>query len=59
MVTEKNTNLIDVFPVDRHGQAGAPVTNPSNGVTPFGFAQDKRGRLIVSNANGGAPDASS
>ena len=59
VVTEKNTNLIDVFPVNRHGQAGAPVTNPSNGVTPFGFAQDNRGRLIVSNANGGAPDASS
>jgi 6-phosphogluconolactonase len=59
VVTEKNTNTIDVFPVDRHGQAGAPVTNPSNGTTPFGFAEDRRGRLIVSNANGGAPGASS
>ena len=59
VVTEKNTNLIDAFPVNRHGQAGAPVTNPSNGITPFGFAQDNRGRLIVSNANGGTPNASS
>jgi 6-phosphogluconolactonase (cycloisomerase 2 family) len=59
VVTEKNTNLIDVFPVDRRGRAGAPATNASNGVTPFGFAVDPQGRLIVSNANGGATDGSS
>src|SRR5262245_32486219 len=59
VVTEKNTDLIDVFPVDAQGQAGAAVANPSNGVTPFGFAFDSRNRLIVSNANGGALDASS
>jgi 6-phosphogluconolactonase len=59
VVTEKNTNMIDVFPVDRRGRAGPPTVNPSNGVTPFGFAIDRHGRLIVSNANGGATDASS
>lgn len=59
VITEKNTNLIDVLPVDRHGRAGAPITNPSNGVTPFGFAFSPQGRLVVSNANGGATDASS
>jgi 6-phosphogluconolactonase (cycloisomerase 2 family) len=59
VVTEKNTNLIDVFPLDRHGTAGPAVTNPSNGATPFGFAHDHRGHLIVSNANGGAPGESS
>jgi 6-phosphogluconolactonase len=59
VVTEKNTNLIDVFPIDRHGRAGTPRTNASNGVTPFGFAFDRHDRLIVSNANGGATDASS
>ena len=59
VVTEKNTNVIDVFSVDRHGRAGVATANASNGVTPFGFAFDNRGRLIVSNANGGAPGSSS
>ena len=59
VVTEKNTNLVDVFHVGRDDRAAAAVTNPSNGATPFGFAFDRAGRLIVSNADGGAPDASS
>ena len=59
VVTEKATNTIDVFPVDYAGRAGAPVTNPSTGVTPFGFDFGRRGTLVVSNANGGAPDGSS
>jgi 6-phosphogluconolactonase len=59
VVTEKATNTIDVFPVGDDGRAGAPVSNPSNGVTPFGFAFGRRGTLIVSNAAGGAKDASS
>jgi 6-phosphogluconolactonase (cycloisomerase 2 family) len=56
-VTEKATNLIVTFKV-RHGYAGAPNAQPSAGVTPFGFAFDRKGRLIVSEAYGGAPDAS-
>lgn len=59
VVTEKATNTIDVFPLDDAGRPGAPVTNPSNGATPFGFAFGRRGTLIVSNAAGGAADASS
>ena len=59
VVTEKATSTIDVFPVDGGGRAGAPVTNPSAGVTPFGFDFGRRGTLVVSNAAGGAPDASS
>ncbi len=59
VVTEKATNTIDVFPVGEDGRAGAPVSNPSNGTTPFGFAFGKRATLIVSNAAGGAKDASS
>jgi 6-phosphogluconolactonase (cycloisomerase 2 family) len=59
VVTEKATNTIDVFPVKRSGAAGAPVTNPSVGQTPFGFAFGQQGALIVSNAVGGAKDASS
>jgi 6-phosphogluconolactonase len=56
-VTEKATNMIVTYKV-RHGYAGAPNAQPSAGVTPFGFAFDKKGRLIVSEAYGGAPDAS-
>lgn len=58
VVTEKATNLIDVYRVDRHGVAGPPTSYPSAGQTPFGFAFAKRGLLIVSEAFGGAPDAS-
>jgi 6-phosphogluconolactonase (cycloisomerase 2 family) len=57
VVTEKATNLIVTYRVV-FGYAGAPNAQPSAGVTPFGFAFDRRGRLIVSEAYGGAPDAS-
>lgn len=59
VVTEKATNLIDTYDVDRRtGLAGAPNPQASEGETPFGFAFDKRGHLIVSEAFGGAPDQS-
>lgn len=58
VVTEKNTNLIDVFAVAGNGYASAPVVNPSAGQTPFGFAFNQHGVLIVSEAFGGAVDAS-
>jgi 6-phosphogluconolactonase len=58
VVTEKNTNLIDTYDVRRSGRLSGPVVNPSAGATPFGFAFDPRGRLIVSEAFGGAVDAS-
>jgi 6-phosphogluconolactonase len=59
VVTEKNTNLIDVYEVDDDtGLASGPNPQPSAGQTPFGFGFDKHGRLIVSEAFGGAPDAS-
>jgi 6-phosphogluconolactonase len=57
VVTEKGTNMIVTYRV-RFGFAGAPNAQPSVGMTPFGFAFDPRGRLIVSEAFGGAPDAS-
>ena len=59
IVTEKGTNTIDVLGVDGRGVAGAATSNPSTGATPFGFAIDHRDHLIVSNAAGGAPGASS
>lgn len=58
VVTEKATNLIDVYAVGANGYASAPVVNPSSGQTPFGFAFNQHGVLIVSEAFGGAPNAS-
>jgi len=58
VVTEKNTNRIDVYAVGPDGYASAPVVNPSAGQTPFGFAFNQQGVLIVSEAFGGAVDAS-
>lgn len=57
VVTEKATNSIDVYPVVG-GIAGPPVTHPSSGMTPFGFAFAKRHDLIISEAFGGAPGVS-
>jgi 6-phosphogluconolactonase len=58
VVTEKATNLIDTYEVNKKGITGPPVTHPSSGMTPFGFAFDQRDHLIVSEAFGGAPNAS-
>jgi 6-phosphogluconolactonase (cycloisomerase 2 family) len=58
VVTEKATNLIDTYEVNKKGVAGPPVTHPSSGMTPFGFAFDQSDHLIVSEAFGGAADAS-
>jgi 6-phosphogluconolactonase len=59
VVTEKDTNLIDTYDVNRRtGLASGPNSQPSAGQTPFGFAFDPRGHLIVSEAFGGAADAS-
>ena len=59
VVTEKDTNLIDTYEVDPDtGLASGPNPQASAGATPFGFAFDKRGHLIVSEAFGGAADQS-
>jgi 6-phosphogluconolactonase len=58
-VTEKNTNLIDTYDVAPHtGLASGPSPQASAGATPFGFAFDRRGHLIVSEAFGGGSDQS-
>ncbi|HEY3310540.1 MAG TPA: beta-propeller fold lactonase family protein [Anaerolineales bacterium] len=57
VVTEKATNLIDTFALNG-GLASPVVTHPSSGATPFGFAFNSRGTLVVSEAFGGAPGAS-
>jgi 6-phosphogluconolactonase (cycloisomerase 2 family) len=57
VVTEKATNLILTY-VAGGNSIQPPVTHPSSGETPFGFAFAGRSTLIVSEAFGGAPDAS-
>jgi 6-phosphogluconolactonase (cycloisomerase 2 family) len=58
VVTEKATNTIDVFNVQANGMLSGPSVFPSAGATPFGFEFSGRGHLIVSEAFGGAPNAS-
>lgn len=58
VVTEKNTNRIVTFEVGRHGLPGPAQVQHSSGLTPFGFAFGKREQLFVSEAFGGAPNAS-
>ena len=53
-VTEKSSSLIDIYRVNIFGSASSPVTSPSNGGTPFGFAFDSAGHLIVSEASSGS-----
>ena len=59
VVAERATDRLVVFPVGPDGRPGAPTVVDSSGPTPFGFGFDNKGHLIVSEAFGGAPDASS
>jgi 6-phosphogluconolactonase (cycloisomerase 2 family) len=54
VVTEKASSTIDTYPVDERGIAAAPIVNAAVGATPFGFAFDKRGDVLTSNAAGSA-----
>jgi 6-phosphogluconolactonase len=56
VVTEKATNRITTYALDDDRPTG-PVVHPSNGMTPFGFAFDRRGTLLVSEAFGGRANA--
>lgn len=58
IVTEKATNTISTYTVSRGGLAEGPNVIASNGATPFGFALTSTNVLIVSEAFGGAADAS-
>jgi len=53
VVSERATNNLDVYSVDRDGYATGPFVQPSAGPTPFGFAIDKRNTLFVSEAGVG------
>jgi 6-phosphogluconolactonase len=54
VVTEKLTSKIDTYTVNKHGVAKGPIVHTSNGLTPFGFAFNEKGYLIVSEAPGSA-----
>ena len=58
IVTEKATNKLTTYRVRRDGSIDAPVVTASSGMTPFGFAVDRRGTVLVSEAFGGAAGAS-
>jgi 6-phosphogluconolactonase len=58
VVTEKATNKITTFPVGLDGVPGQAVVHNSSGMTPFGFDFDNLGRVFVSEAFGGAANAS-
>jgi 6-phosphogluconolactonase (cycloisomerase 2 family) len=58
VVTEKNTNRIVSFEIDRDGRPGEMRITDSSGATPFGFAFGRRDQLFVSEAFGGAANVS-
>lgn len=58
VVTAKATSQILTFDVGQDGLASAPTAYPSAGATPFGFGFSKQNTLIVSEAFGGAANAS-
>ncbi len=58
IVTEKSTNKIAAFAINRRGLADGRAFADSVGQTPFGFEFSRDGFLVVSEAFGGAADAS-
>jgi 6-phosphogluconolactonase len=58
VVTEKNTNRIVTFEVDRDGLPGEMRVQDSAGMTPFGFGFGRRDQVFVSEAFGGAENVS-
>lgn len=59
VVTEKGTQKLTSYRVRRDGGLREwPVVTDSPGMTPFGFAFNKRNRLVVSEAVGGGTGAS-
>jgi 6-phosphogluconolactonase len=57
IVTERGTNTISSYLIDKRGYAQNPATIKSSGQTPYGFALTADGSLIVSEAFGGATGA--
>lgn len=58
VVTEKNTNRLTSYRVRLDSSLGEMIVTNSPGQTPFGFAFNRRNRLLVTEAVGGTPGAS-
>lgn len=58
IVSEKNTSQLSIFPIMADGSPGPAVIQPSNGMTPFGADVTENGTILISEAFGGAADAS-
>jgi 6-phosphogluconolactonase (cycloisomerase 2 family) len=58
VVTEKATNQIAAYSLDKNGLPGQPKVTASAGATPFGFAFARENYLVVSEAFGGAVNGS-
>jgi 6-phosphogluconolactonase len=58
LVTEKNTNKIVTYDVERDGLTSDMAVQDAAGTTPFGFAFGRRDQVFVSEAFGGAANAS-
>lgn len=58
IVTEKAANSMAIYAVDDDGLASTAHISPSIGKTPFGFSFDRHDNLLVSEAFGGAAEAS-
>jgi len=59
LVTEKGTDLIDIFNIREDGTTAAPATQKSSGHTPFGFAFGPSDNVIVSEAERRLPKEAS
>ena len=58
VVTDKAGNRLNTYTINEDGLPSPPIDNASNGMTPFGFAFNHAGTLVVSEAFGGAANAS-
>lgn len=50
VVTERGTNLVDVYTLDADGLPSGPIVNASAGLAPFGFSFGTANRILVSEA---------
>ena len=58
VVTEKSTNRLVTYTIGNNGRPSDPILHDGAGATPFGFAFGKRSQMFISEAFGGAPNAS-
>jgi 6-phosphogluconolactonase len=55
LVTEKGTNIIDLFTVRPDGRTDGPIVQASSGKTPFGFAFGPSDSVVVSEVENRLP----